>query len=113
MPWKKAREKRNSAVPRIKVVVDPELQPIMGRYMEIRHKEQDRLEAALADQDPESVRMLGHKLKGTGASFGFDHLTEWGAAIELAARDGDLDRAAGVAAEVRHFLDNVDIVYGE
>lgn len=98
---------------RIKVVVDPELQPIMGRYMEIRREEQDRLEAALDDGDAETVRLLGHKLKGTGSSFGFDHLTEWGAAIELAGRDGDLDQAARVAAEVRHFLDNVDIVYGE
>jgi len=100
-------------VPRIKVVVDPELKPIMGRYMEIRRREQDQLEAALAGRDPEGVRLLGHKLKGTGASYGFDHLTEWGAAIELAGRDGDLDRAAEVAAEVRRFINNVDIVYGE
>ncbi|MBG0790182.1 MAG: Hpt domain-containing protein [Desulfovibrionaceae bacterium] len=98
---------------RIKVVVDPELQPIMGRYMDIRREEQDKLEAALADGDAEAVRLLGHKLKGTGSSFGFDHLTEWGAAIELAGRDGDLDQAARAAAEVRYFLDNVDIVYGE
>ncbi|BDQ34460.1 Hpt domain-containing protein [Pseudodesulfovibrio portus] len=98
---------------RIKVVIDPELQPIMGRYMEIRREEQDQLEAALAARDPESVRQLGHKLKGTGASFGFDVLTEWGAAIEMAGRDGDLDRAAEVAAEVRRFIDNVDIVYGQ
>lgn len=98
---------------RIKIVIDPELQPIMGRYMEIRRKEQGQLEAALDRGDAEAVRDLGHKLKGTGTSFGFDHLTEWGAAIELAGRDGDLDQAAKVAAEVRYYLDNIDIVYGE
>lgn len=100
-------------MPRIKVVVDAELQPIMGRYMDIRRREQAELEAALADRDADSVQRLGHKLKGTGASFGFDTLSEWGAAIEMAGRDNDLDRAAEVAAEVRFFIDNVDIVYGE
>lgn len=100
-------------MPRIKVVVDPELKPIMGRYMEIRRQEQDLLETALKQGDLESVRQLGHKLKGTGTSFGFDQLTDWGEAIEFAGRDRDHDRAAKVAAEVRFFLDNVDIVYGE
>ena len=85
----------------------------MGRYMEIRRRELDELEAAIADRDSESVRLLGHKLKGTGASFGFDHLTEWGALIELAGRDEDLDQAATVTEEVRHFIENVDIVFGE
>lgn len=100
-------------MPRIKIVVDPELQPIMGRYIEIRLEELGQLEMALAGEDAEGVRQLGHKLKGTGASFGFDQLTEWGAAIESAGREGDLELAAGVAAEVRFFLENVDIVYGE
>ena len=100
-------------MPRIKVIIDSELQPIMGRYMEIRRRELDQLEAAIADRDAETVRLLGHRLKGTGGSFGSDQLTEWGAVIEIAGRDKDLDQAAKVAEKVRYFIENVDIVFGE
>jgi len=37
-------------------------------------------------QDLKSVRMMGHKISGTGGSFGFSEVSKMGAAIELAAR---------------------------
>ena len=98
---------------RFQVVVDPALAPIMDRYMELRRVELGQLEAALESGDGKAVMGLGHKLKGTGSSYGLDRLTELGAAIEEAGSDRKLDVARGLIRAVRDFIEHVDIVYGE
>lgn len=98
---------------KIKVHVDPDLEPIMGRYLELRREEQLRLEQALAEGDGEMIRFLGHKMKGTGTSYGFVRLTELGAAIERVGREGDFPRAAGLIAEAGEYMDSVEIIFGE
>ena len=98
---------------RYPVTIDPELEPIMGRYLALRRAELDRLDRALAEEDFSAAVKLGHILKGSGGSYGFDRLTELGAAIEAAARERDGAAAGRLAAEVRDFIDNVDINYGE
>lgn len=98
---------------KFQVTVDAELEPIMPRYLEIRMEELAKLEHALSSGDDETVRMLGHKLKGTGTSYGFTRLTELGAAIERAGRGGDLPQANELTTEVRTYLENVEVVYEE
>lgn len=95
------------------VYVDPDLEPIMGRYLELRQEEQLRMEQALADGDGETIRLLGHKMKGTGTSYGFVRLTELGTAIETAGREGDLSTAARLIAEACSYMENVEIVFSE
>lgn len=94
------------------VVVEPELAAIMPRYFELQRAELAAIGQAVARGDAEAPRVFGHRLKGTGASYGFPRLTELGAAIERAALGGDLEGAARLAAEVGRFLDNVRVVYG-
>lgn len=98
---------------KFKVTVDPDLEAIIPRYMEIRFAELAELEQAIKGGDNETTRMLGHKLKGTGASYGFAKLTKLGAAIEISAKENDLATARDLAVEVRSYIENVEIVYGE
>ena len=95
------------------VVVDAELAPIMPRYIEIRRQELGELQDALAKSDAETVRLLGHRLKGTGAAYGFPDLTRMVAAIETAGKENDLTAAARLAGELAAFLYGVQVVYGE
>ena len=95
------------------VVIDPDLEEITPRYMEIRRDELAKLEQAVSSSDHEAVRILGHKLKGTGASYGFDKLTRLGMAIEISGQKKDFAAASSLAAEVRSYLENVEIVYGQ
>lgn len=115
MPWKKTRKKERGdpMSERFQVVVDPMLEPVMDRYFEIRYDELDQMEQALAEDDAEVIALLGHRLKGSGSSYGFVRLTELGAVIEAAAREGKLENARNPLAEVRRYLDAVDVVYGE
>lgn len=89
------------------------LEPIMDRYMELRMEELAQMEEAIAAGDDETVRMLGHRLKGTGTSYGFERLTELGADLEDAGKVGDMHLAEKLAAEVRGYLENVDVVFEE
>jgi len=94
------------------VIVDRELEPIIPRYFELQRQGLADLGGAVARGDAESARLVGHRMKGTGASYGFPNLTELGAAIERAALAGDLDEAGRLGAEAGEFLDTVRVVYG-
>jgi len=100
-------------VTRFQVIVDPELKSILPRYMELRWEELELLEHAIQVDDAEIIRMLGHKLKGTGSSYGFHALTQLGAAIEITGKSGNLDETKKLSAQLRDYLENVDIVYQE
>lgn len=96
---------------KFQVIVDADLAPILPRYLEMRREELVRLEQALDSGDGDGVRMLGHKLKGTGTSYGFPRLTELGAAIEIAGKTDDFTTAATLTAELRSYLENVEVVF--
>lgn len=97
----------------ITVTLDKELEPLMPRYFELQRAALDDLDRAVADGDAAKARLLGHRMKGTGTSYGFPNITELGAAIEHAALDGELEVVGGLGAEIRAFLDNVRVVYRE
>lgn len=98
---------------RITVTVDRELEPIMPRYFELQRQSLEELVLAADGGDGETARQLGHKMKGTGSSYGFPYLTELGAAIEQAAVAGDLGRAADLGRTAGDYLDRVHVVYEE
>ncbi|AMK09857.1 Hpt domain-containing protein [Pseudodesulfovibrio indicus] len=99
-------------MPRIPVTVDPELEPIMARYLDLRRQELIALKAALDKEDYDSVIEFGHTLKGNGSSYGFPRLSELGRELEGAGAARDRDAAIELAGEVGYFLDNVDITFG-
>ena len=96
---------------KFQVTVDPDLEAIIPRYMELCMKDLANLEQSIESGDSENIRMLGHKLKGTGSSYGFHKLTELGAAIEIAGKTSDFGEAGKLTAEMRSYLENVEITY--
>jgi signal transduction histidine kinase/BarA-like signal transduction histidine kinase/HPt (histidine-containing phosphotransfer) domain-containing protein len=69
----------------------PEVLALVPQYLEGRIQDLRRLSEALAGRDYETIGVIGHKMKGTGASFGFPELTAAGALIESAAKNRDDD----------------------
>lgn len=98
---------------RFTVYVDPALESIMDRFLAIRRRELEEMEAALAAGDMDSLRLLGHRMKGCCTSYGMPCLSELGAIIEEAAKSEKGSDAAGPIAQVADYLDNVDIQYVE
>ena len=67
---------------------------------------------ALDRGDFETVESLGHGMKGAGGSFGFDAITDIGAALEQAAASADTDTSRKWVGELSSYLDRVELVSG-
>jgi response regulator RpfG family c-di-GMP phosphodiesterase len=57
-----------------------------------------------------TVEFLGHGMRGAGGMFGFQAITDIGAAIELAAEHADTDESRKWIGELSRYLDSVEIV---
>jgi histidine phosphotransfer protein HptB len=67
------------------------------------------LAAAVEQNQHDQVRVLGHRMKGTGAPYGFTKLTEIGAGIERAAADQNSGALQQYASELREYLCRVEL----
>jgi HPt (histidine-containing phosphotransfer) domain-containing protein len=65
---------------------------------------------ALDRGDFETVQSLGHDMKGAGSSWGFDAITDIGAALEQAAGSVDSDASRKWVGELSGYLDRVEVV---
>jgi len=69
--------------------VVPGLPELRARYRTRRCAQFDALEQTLQEGDFDTLAVEAHKLRGTGATFGFSELTDLGMAIEAAAHEKD------------------------
>jgi len=66
---------------------------------------------ALDRGDYETVESLGHGMKGAGGSWGFQGITEIGAALEQAAESADNEASRKWVSELTRYLDRLAVVY--
>jgi HPt (histidine-containing phosphotransfer) domain-containing protein len=97
----------------IVVMIDPLLEDIVPFFLEKRRQDIAALETALAAGDLIAARKVGHDLKGTGGSYGFDEISRIGQVIEQAAASGDPTGVASAIRELRDYLDRLVVTYGE
>ena len=96
---------------RIPVRVEPELEDIVPIFLERRRQEVDRLRAALGKADYEAIALAGHSMKGTGGGYGFAGISELGARLERAGKEGDGGAVEGLIDELADYLERVELVY--
>jgi response regulator RpfG family c-di-GMP phosphodiesterase len=65
---------------------------------------------ALDRGDFETVEILGHGMRGAGGSYGFQAITEIGAALEQVAESADTDASRKWVGELSGYLDRVEII---
>lgn len=70
----------------IRVSLSPGIERLVPEYLEDRKSELSVLEWALAAGDFDTIRVLGHQLKGSGTPYGFAALSQIGRGLESAAR---------------------------
>ncbi|MBF0588958.1 MAG: Hpt domain-containing protein [Magnetococcales bacterium] len=96
---------------RIVVYPDEDLEDIVPGYLKNRHTEIPELRKALADRDFDTLRMLSHRMKGSGAGYGFDGITDIGREMELAAANNDSAGIEEQIAALENYLSRVDVVF--
>ena len=93
------------------VHIDRELSSLVPRFLENCARYVGDLREAIAKSDLDSVRQIGHSLKGVGGGYGFAEITRLGAVIESAAQAGNLATAQAAIDELAQFLAAVQVDY--
>ncbi len=95
----------------IVVRANPTLADLIPGFLQNRRHDVTAMLDALDGSDFAIVENLGHGMKGAGGSWGFQGITDIGAALELAAGSGDNEGSRRWVGELSRYLDRVEIVY--
>ena len=96
---------------KIIVHVDEDLEALIPGFFENRHKDIKKMQEALEKEDFETIRIIGHSMKGFGAGYGFDAITDIGKSLEQAAKDEDHDLIGKWVKELSTYIESVEVVY--
>jgi HPt (histidine-containing phosphotransfer) domain-containing protein len=88
---------------------DEDVLELAPGYLVNRRKELPTLRNALAQRDFETLRSLGHKMKGSGGGYGFEYITGIGVNLESFAKVQDAPPIERIIAELQDYLDRVEI----
>jgi histidine phosphotransfer protein HptB len=96
-------------VENIIVVIDPDLEELIPGFLENRFKDIQNLKTASATNDFETLRSIGHSLKGVGGGYGFTGITVIGADIEISAKSSDIKKINECITALEEYLDKIEI----
>ncbi|MBT6339185.1 MAG: Hpt domain-containing protein [Desulfobacula sp.] len=94
----------------IQITPDPDLADeavwYKGKLVEYLHAARE----AVDTQDIQSVQTIGHRMKGSAKSFGFDQAGEIGKTLELDAKNNDTPAMKRTLALLADYMDRVEII---
>lgn len=93
------------------VEVDEDLEDLIPGFLKNRNADIGKLQEAAGSGDLETLRSIGHSLKGVGGGYGFKKMSELGAQIETAAKSDQLEEAKSCIQALEDYLHNVDIKF--
>ncbi len=99
--------------PKIIVRVGRDIEEIVPLFLECRRRDLLKIRQGLQNGDYESIRKLGHNIKGAGGGFGFDAVSELGVQIEAAAEKQNGEIVGKYAEELASYLIRVVVVVDE
>lgn len=95
---------------RIRVLLSKEFADLAPGYVQRRVADAIAIAAALGEGRLEVVRVLAHRMRGTGAGYGLEFVSRAGTAIELAVARGDHDAAMDWTIRLSDYLDRVEVI---
>ncbi|MDI6798279.1 MAG: Hpt domain-containing protein, partial [Desulfatibacillaceae bacterium] len=90
--------------------VNPDLEEMAPQYLEKLAERAAMVPGLLAKGDFESIKTLGHQMKGEGNAFGFEAIGRLGAVIEEAAGRRHEERVIEFIDKLKDYLARVEIV---
>jgi len=96
---------------KIVVNVDSDIEDLIPGFLENRQQDVKSIYDALEKEDYETIRILGHSMKGAGGGYGFDEITDIGRSIEESAEGKNQEEVKKWVINLSNYLDRVEIVY--
>jgi CheY-like chemotaxis protein/HPt (histidine-containing phosphotransfer) domain-containing protein/anti-sigma regulatory factor (Ser/Thr protein kinase) len=90
---------------------NPKFADLIPGFLQNRRQDVIAMLDALNRSDFATVESLGHGMRGAGGMFGFQAISDIGAALEQAAESADPDASRKWVGELSMYLDRVEIVY--
>ncbi len=97
--------------PATTVSVDRDIADLIPEFFAHRKREIEQIRSALVRGDFAAVRRIAHGLKGVGGAFGFDAVSQTGAALLQAAEAADAAAIGRLAVELETYLAGVHVTY--
>jgi HPt (histidine-containing phosphotransfer) domain-containing protein len=95
----------------MKITIEDELRDLIPGFLDNRRKDCAAIATMVEETDFESIRRLGHNMKGTGTSYGFETITDIGRNLENSAQAGSPDSIKALVAELKDYLNNIQIEF--
>ena len=96
---------------RIAIKIDLELAELIPGFLKNRDTDIQTMQEALKQGDYVLVERIGHGMKGAGAGFGFDAITDIGAHIEKAAHDKDFEEVQKAICQLTDYIQHLEVSY--
>ena len=101
----------SSPMDTILVRAEPKFADLIPVFLQNCRKNVIAMLDALDRGDFEAVEILGHGMRGAGGSYGFQAITDIGAALQQAAESADTDASRKWVGELSRYLDRVEIIF--
>ncbi len=96
---------------RIRVTIDKDLEDLIPGFLNNRRKDVASLNEALAAGRMDTLKSIGHSLKGVGGGYGFHELSTIGAEIEKIVKSGSSAGIQELVDKISNYLDRLEIVF--
>lgn len=96
---------------KIVVQIDPDLKDLIPGFLENRSLDVEKLRSELEKNDFENIVSIGHSIKGVGGSYGFSLMSEYGANIEIAAKETNADVILENINQLDDYLKCIEVKY--
>ena len=96
---------------KIQVQIESDIKELIPGFLNNRRKDVEKIRQMLQENDLESIKLAGHTMKGNGAGFGFNRISELGKLIEDAAKANQTNEIVQWVDELSYYVENVDITY--
>ena len=93
------------------VRISDEIKELIPDFMSQTREDLIVMDKALIDRDNETLRRVGHSLKGSALMYEFNHLGNMGMTIEDAAKIEDFKAIENVLGKMKHYLKFLQIEY--
>jgi len=96
---------------KIRVRIDAELEDLIPSFLQNRERDVQVIREALDVDDFDTIRVLGHSMKGSGGGYGFDAITDLGRQIEDATKNHDKSTIVDAVGRLEDYLQRLDIEF--
>ncbi|MBF0310081.1 MAG: Hpt domain-containing protein [Magnetococcales bacterium] len=100
-----------SAIKKFQVTIDSDLESIAPGYLQNRVKDIAEIKQSLEKGDFDTIRILAHRMKGSGAGYGFDGITDIGRRMEVASKEQNAMVIAEAVEELAVYVAGVEMVF--